>query len=44
MARIKNARVVVTRASSGIGRAISFEIARKGGNLILASRQLYSLK
>jgi short-subunit dehydrogenase len=44
MARIKNARVVVTGASSGIGRAIAFEVARKGGNLILASPRLYSLR
>jgi short-subunit dehydrogenase len=44
MARIKNARVVVTGASSGIGRAIAFEAARKGGNLILASPRLYSLR
>jgi len=36
--RLNNARVIVTGASSGIGRAIAIEFGRRGARLVLASR------
>jgi short-subunit dehydrogenase len=39
MAKITGKRVIVTGASSGIGKAIAFELARKGARLVLTSRR-----
>jgi short-subunit dehydrogenase len=36
--QLKDARVIVTGASQGIGRAISMEFARRGARLVLAAR------
>ncbi len=42
--RIKSRNVVITGASSGIGEALAHEVARRGGNLLLAARQLDRLE
>jgi len=39
MAKINGERVILTGASSGIGKAIAFELARKRARLLLTSRQ-----
>jgi len=39
MVKIDGKRVILTGASSGIGKAIAFELARKGARLVLTSRQ-----
>jgi short-subunit dehydrogenase len=44
MTEIKGARVLITGASSGIGRATAFEFAAKGAKLILTSRRFERLK
>lgn len=36
--RLNNARVIITGASQGIGRAIALEFARRGARLVLAAR------
>jgi short-subunit dehydrogenase len=42
--RLNSARVIVTGASSGIGRAIALEFARRGAQLALASRNVPALE
>jgi len=39
MAKIDGERVILTGASSGIGKALAFELARKGARIVLTSRQ-----
>lgn len=43
MSSIKNKVVVITGASSGIGKAIALEAAKKGAHLVLAARNLQTL-
>jgi short-subunit dehydrogenase len=42
--QLKNARVIVTGASQGIGRAIALEFGRRGARLVLASRNRPALE
>ena len=43
MKSFKNKTVIITGASSGIGRACAVEFATKGANIVLAARQYQSL-
>ena len=40
MAEVNGERVILTGASSGIGKALAFELARKGARIVLTSRRL----
>jgi len=42
--QLKNARVIITGASQGIGRAIALEFGRRGARLVLASRNRPALE
>ena len=44
MASLRNQRVVITGASSGIGRATALEMARRGAVLVVAARRIELLE
>jgi short-subunit dehydrogenase len=41
--KLKDKVVIITGASSGIGKALAIELAGRGANLILAARQYVTL-
>lgn len=41
--KLKDKVVIITGASSGIGKSLAFEFARRGANLVLGARQYVSL-
>ena len=43
MEQLKGKTVIITGASSGIGKAIAYRFAQEGANLVLASRQYVTL-
>ena len=44
MKNLKNKKIIITGASSGIGKALAFELAEKGAHLVLTSRKIELLQ
>ncbi len=44
MIDLKHKRILITGASSGIGKALSFELAKRGAHLILSARRKFPLE